>query len=376
MKITDSIPRATVSIDLHAIEENYRAVKSLLSHEVKILCVVKADAYGHGAVQVTRRLEFIGAGYFGVATLNEALELRKNGIKSPLLVMSGILPWDSTRPFIQHNLAPVVYGMETLKRLCDESRDFETPVNVHLKFDTGMGRLGFNQGDVFYVIDNIKGAKNINVEGIMSHFSSSEIRDDYGLGQLESFKEILNTMRSGDINPQYIHMANTGAILNYPEAHFNMVRLGIGLYGSYPDMSLTGKIRLRQVMRLSSRIALIRTFQKGSSLSYGRTYKTEDTTKIAYIPLGYSDGYPRALSNRGFVLIKDIRCCIVGRVCMDWILVDITGHDDFKVGDEVIFIGSGEQDSITADEIAQLEGTIPYEVLCRVSRKIQRTYVR
>ncbi|MCX8111170.1 MAG: alanine racemase [Syntrophorhabdaceae bacterium] len=376
MKITDSIPRATVSIDLHLLEENYRAIKSLLDDKVKILCVVKADAYGHGAVQVTRRLEFIGAGYFGVATLSEALELRKNGIKSPLLVMSGILPWDSTRPFIQHNLSPVVYDIETLKRLVEDASDFEMPLNIHIKFDTGMGRLGFNQNDVSYVIDTIKGAKNIHVEGLMSHFSSSEIRDDYGLRQIEIFKDILNTMNSNDIIPQYIHMANTGAILNYPEAHFNMVRLGIGLYGSYPDLSLTSKIKLKQVMGLSSRIALIRTFPKGCSLSYGRTYKTKDKTKIAYIPLGYSDGYPRSLSNRGFVLIKDIRCCIVGRVCMDWILVDITGHDDLKAGDEVIFIGNGEKDSITADEIAQLEGTIPYEVLCRVSRKIQRTYVR
>ncbi|HOJ70879.1 MAG TPA: alanine racemase [Syntrophorhabdaceae bacterium] len=376
MKINDSIPRATVSIDLGSIEDNYRAIKSILSHDVKILCVVKADAYGHGAVEVTRRLEFIGAGYFGVATLKEAIELRKNSIKSPILVMSGILPWDNTRPFIQHNLAPVIYDMEALKRIADEGMGFDSSINIHVKFDTGMGRLGFNQDDVPYVIEIIKRAKNIHVEGIMSHFSSSEVRDDYGLGQVGRFRDILNTMRAHGIDPQYVHMANTGAILNYPEAHFNMVRLGIGLYGSYPDLSLMDKIRLKQVMRLSSRIALIRTFPRGCSLSYGGTFKTgEDKTKIAYIPLGYSDGYPRALSNRGFVLIKDMRCCIVGRVCMDWILVDITGHDDFKVGDEVIFMGSGRDGSITADEIAHLEGTIPYEVLCRVSRKIQRTYV-
>lgn len=375
MKVTDSIPRATVSINLRFLEENYRTIKSLLPEDVKILCVVKADAYGHGAIQVTKRLEFVGAGYFGVASLNEALGLRKEGINSPLLVMSGILPWDSTISFIHHRLTPVVYDMDILKRLAKESIDFDSPLNVHIKFDTGMGRLGFSQDEIPEVISTLKRTKNIYVEGLMSHFASSEVRDGYGLEQIERFKYILNAFSSHNITPPYVHMANTGAVLVYPEACFNMVRSGIGLYGSYPDSSLKDKITLKQVMRLSSRIALIRTFPEGCSLSYGRVFRTERKTRIAYVPLGYSDGYPRALSNRGFVLIKGKKCSIVGRVCMDWTLVDITGHDDLVKGDEVVFIGVVGEHCITADDIAKLEGTIPYEVLCRVSRKVQRAYV-
>ncbi len=376
MKITDSIPRATVSINLRFLEENYKVLKSLLPNDdVKILCVVKADAYGHGATEVTKRLEFVGAEYFGVASLNEALTLRREGIKSPILVMSGIMPWDSTMPFVHNRLTPVVYDMDCLKRIEKESNDFDLPLKIHLKFDTGMGRLGFNKEDVNEIIKILKNIENIHVEGIMSHFASSEVRDEYGQKQIELFKNIIHTFRSFDINPNYIHMANTGAIMVYPEAIFNMVRAGIGLYGSYPDSSLMDKIRLKQVMKLSSRIALIRTFPEGYSLSYGRTFKTKGTTRIACVPLGYSDGYPRALSNKGFVLIKGRRCNIVGRICMDWILVDITGHDDFVKGDEVVFMGFAEEACITANDIAELEGTIPYEVLCRVSRKIKRTYI-
>ncbi len=376
MKITDSIPRATVSINLRFLEENYKVLRSLIPNDdVKVLCVVKADAYGHGATEVTKRLEFIGAEYFGVASLNEALSLRREGVRSPILVMSGIMPWDSIMPFVNNKLTPVVYDMNCLERIMDESKGFELPLKIHLKFDTGMGRLGFNREDALKIIKKLKNIEHIHIEGLMSHFASSEVRDEYGLKQIEIFKDIVHIFKSHDINPDYIHMANTGAIIVYPEACFNMVRAGIGLYGSYPDSSLMDKVRLKQVMKLSSRIALIRTFPEGYSLSYGRTYKTSGQTRIACVPLGYSDGYPRALSNKGFVLIRGRRCNIVGRICMDWILVDITGHDDLIEGDEVIFMGFSEEDCITADDIARLEGTIPYEVLCRVSRKIKRTYV-
>ncbi|MCX7965806.1 MAG: alanine racemase, partial [Syntrophorhabdaceae bacterium] len=229
--------------------------------------------------------------------------------------------------------------------------------------------------DIPYIIELIKHANNIQIEGIMSHFSASEIRDEYGLNQIKKFQEIIDLFRKNKIEPKFIHMANSGGIINYPEAHFNMVRLGISLYGSYPDATMKNKVQLRQAMKLTSKIALIREFSEGSFLSYGRTFKTERPSKIAYIPVGYSDGYPRALSNIGVVLINDTRCCIVGRVCMDWILVDITDCPHVRIGDEVILLGYGDKEAITADEIADLEGTIPYEVLCRLSKKIKRCYI-
>ena len=178
------------------------------------------------------------------------------------------------------------------------------------------------------------------------------------------------------ISPRLIHMANSGALTNYPDAYFSMVRVGVNLYGSDAAAELKEKIPVRPVMKLTSRIALIREFPPECSLSYGRTYTTEKATNIAFIPVGYSDGYPRALSNRGFVLVKDRRCPVVGRVCMDWILVDVTGVGDLSLGDEVILMGSGVSDKITADDIAELTGTIPYEVLCKISRRIPRIYVQ
>lgn len=375
MNIKKAMHRATLSINLGFLEDNLNKVRSVLSEGVRVLCVVKADAYGHGAVEVARRLETIKVDYLGVATIDEAMELRKEGISSPLLVMSGVMPWESVSGFYENNLTPVVYDMGMLQRIVEDSKNLSTPIRIHVKVDTGMGRLGFDIEKMPYIVETLLDAKNVYVEGLMSHFSSSEVRDDYGLEQINNFKSIIQLFTDTGIEPDFLHMANSGAILNYPEAHFNMVRLGIGLYGSYSERALSNRLPLKQVMRLSSRIALLREFPPERSLSYGRTFKTERESKIAYIPLGYSDGYPRALSNRGFVLIKGIRCGIVGRVCMDWILVDVTDHRDIDVGDEVILIGYDGNECITADEIAEHEGTIPYEILCKTSKRIPRIYI-
>jgi len=375
MDRTENSQRAVLYINLGFLEYNYRAIKSILPEHVKVLCVVKADAYGHGAVRVAQRLNSIGVEYFGVATIDEAINLRKNGIETPLLIMSGILPWDDPISFLEYNLTPVVYDLYTLKRIAEAHSKFKIPLKIHIKFDTGMGRLGFMPHEGQYIIEILKNIDNIHIEGVMTHFSTSEIRDEYGLNQIKKFREVLEFLKHNNIEPTYIHMANSGGIINYPEAHFNMVRLGISLYGSYPDTSLKKKINLKQIMRLTSKIALIRDFSEKNFLSYGRTFLTQRKTRIAYVPLGYSDGYPRALSNKGNVLINDKRCCIVGRICMDWILIDITDCPDVKVGDEVVLLGYGGNDSITADEIAGLEGTIPYEVLCRLSKNIKRCYI-
>jgi len=375
MDNTQNYQRAVLYINLGFLEENYRAIRSLLPDNVKILCVIKADAYGHGAVRVAQRLNAMGVEYFGVATLEEAIDLRANGIENPLLIMSGILPWDNLMSFVEYNLTPVVYDRYALKRIVEANSNYKTPFKIHIKFDTGMGRLGFFPHEGPYIVETLKNIDNIHVEGVMTHFSASEIRDDYGLNQIKMFREIIEFLKNNKITPTYIHMANSGGIINYPEAHFNMVRLGISLYGSYSDITLKHRVQLKQVMRLASKIALIRDFPEGNFLSYGRTFLTQRKTKIAYVPLGYSDGYPRALSNKGNVLINNKICCIVGRICMDWILIDITDCPGAKVGDEVVLLGYEKDQSITADDIATLEGTIPYEVLCRLSKKIKRCYI-
>jgi alanine racemase len=254
------------------------------------------------------------------------------------------------------------------------ARSFRTPLKVHLKFDTGMGRLGFIPDDASEVLHCIEGVENLQVDGLMSHFSSSEIRDEYGILQVNTFKTIIEHFTKKGFHPPIVHMANSGAIVNYPEAHFTMVRAGISLYGSHSSKELKNHLPTKQVMKFVSKVALVREFPAGFALSYGRTFVTKKKTRIAYIPVGYADGYPRALSNKGSVLIHDKRRDIIGRVCMDWFLVDITDDDHVNVNDEVILLGESVTNCITADEIAEISETIPYEILCKVSKRVTRVY--
>jgi alanine racemase len=370
-----SIPRAVVYVNLAALESNYKAITATVSPGVKVLCVVKSDAYGHGAVEVARRLESAGVDWLGVATVDEGMELRQSGITSPVLVLSGILPWDDVEPVFLNGLTPVVSDFAGLDRII-ENPVGEGPLNIHIKVDTGMGRLGFDADEIPLLFDRLKKESNIFVEGLMSHFSLSDSVDQYGLKQVEVFREVLNSFIDHGFGPRIAHMDNSGGLLNYPGAHFDMIRAGITLYGSYPALPLRDKLPLRQVMKVVSKIARLREFPPGRSLSYGRTFTTEKAlTRIAYVPLGYGDGYPRNLSGKGVVLIRDQRCPIVGRVCMDWLLVDVTSLEGVEVEDEVVLLGHGEEASVTADELADLSGTIPYEILCRVSKRLLRVYV-
>lgn len=371
------VSRAVAYIDLNALEYNCLSIRSRLSPGAGLLGVVKADAYGHGAIEVSRKLGSIGIDYLGVATIDEAIVLRSGGITKPILIMSGIFSWDDIEPLIRYDLTPVVHDEAILVRLVEITRGFTKPLRIHLKFDTGMGRLGFLPQEAHEIAQMLYDARGIQVEGLMSHFPVSEIRDEYGLSQVAAFRAVIDTFRSAGFDPAYLHMSNSGAIINYPEAHFSLVRAGISLYGSHPSLSLESFLPLRQVMKVSARIAFCREFPAGASLSYGRTFTTGRSSKIAYIPVGYSDGYPRSLSNKGSVLINDTRCNVVGRVCMDWILADVTGIGPVKSGDEAVLLGEGEREGVrvSANEIAELAGTIPYEILCKISRRIERVYV-
>ena len=367
--------RAKVEIDLKALEENYRTIRDKVPPDVKMLCVVKADGYGHGAVPVARRLEPAGANYFGVATIDEGVELRNNGISLPILVLGGVMPWDETRAVWEHRLTPVIADFDSLQRVAHDAKQRELPVNVHIKIDTGMGRLGFSLDELDALARALKGARYVHVEGVMSHFSCSEQRDEYGMAQISRFDEAVGFLKSHAVQPSLLHMANSGAVCQYPEAYFSMVRLGIMLYGSYSDPRLADKIQVRPVMKLASRVGYVKFFPPESALSYGRTFFTLRKTKVAYIAAGYADGIPRALSNKGAVLLHGRRCAIIGRVCMDWLLVDVTDLPDVAPGEEAVLMGADGDDAITADEIAGHAGTIPYEILCGISRRMSRDYV-
>ena len=365
--------RTSAWIDLGAVEENYRTIQRLVRAPATLLCVIKADAYGHGAVAVGRRLESLGAAYFGVSSMAEGKELREEGIRAPILVLAGVMPWERLDTLIDYDLTAAVGTFDVLERV--EAFTGPRPLKAHLKIDAGMGRLGFGTDEMDGLVRRLKRLRGVEIEGVMSHFPASEIRDDRGLRQVARFTESLDLLKKNGIEPKFVHMANSGAICNYPEAHFTMVRPGIMLYGSYPGKALRERLALKPVMKWTSHVSFVRTFPSGTALSYGGTYVTGKETRVAYVPVGYADGYPRALSNRGCVLVAGRRCGVVGTVCMDWVFVDVTGLPDVAPGEEVVLMGGDKGVTVTADEIADLTGTIPYEVLCNVSRRITRRYV-
>lgn len=283
------------------------------------------------------------------------------------------MPWERFEALIEYDLTSAVGNFDMLERIAAFRGG--RPLKVHLKIDTGMGRLGFGADDLGALSSRLKALRGLEIEGVMSHFPASETRDDRGLRQVARFIEAMEMLKENGIEPEFSHMANSGAICNYPEAHFNMVRPGIMLYGSYPGKALRERLTLKPVMQWTSYVSFVRTFPSGTALSYGGTYVTEKETRVAYVPVGYADGYPRALSNRGCVLVAGRRCRIIGTVCMDWILVDVTALPDAGPAEEVVLMGRLKGETITADEIAEQAGTIPYEVLCNVSRSITRRYV-
>ncbi len=366
--------RIFVEIDLGKIERNYNLIKGKVGKEVDVLAVVKADAYGHGIIEVSRRLSLAGCNFFGVSTIEEGIELRKAKIGGRILVLGGILPFDGERSILKYDLTPVVHEIEGLKRLLGLAKRSGKKIPFHIKFDTGMGRLGFMPEEAGALVEFLRNESSLLVDGIMSHFSSSEERDSYGLGQIEIFSKIVDFFRLSGINPKYVHMANTGAVINYPESHFNMVRVGIGIYGTYPSRNLEGALPIEEALSLKGRIAFLKDFEEGSFLSYGRTYRTNRKTKIAFVPFGYGEGYRRELSNCASVIVRGKRCPVVGRICMDWTLIDVTETEAQK-GDPVIFLGCEGKERITAWELAEKLKTIPYEIFCGISKSVKRYYL-
>jgi alanine racemase len=369
----EELVRTSARINLASLLENYRTISELVSPGTVLLCVIKADAYGHGAREVGRSLESAGAQYLGVATVQEGRELREAGLTLPILVLSGVLPWDSLEYLTRYNLTPVVSNTDMLERM--EGFPRSATLKVHIKVDTGMGRLGFSMKEVPVIADRLASLNHIEVEGIMSHFPASGQRDEFGMQQIDGFRRALEILGDRGIAPRFTHMANSGAICTYPEAHFTMVRPGIMLYGAYPDLSLRRRIDLKPVMKWVSRVAFVRFIPAGSPMSYGRTFVTNRETRVAYVPIGYADGYPARLSNRGMVLVKGKGCPVLGRVCMEWIMIDATDLASVEPGEEVVLLGDGGKgEAITADDIADRIGTIPYEILCGISRRVPRYY--
>ncbi len=363
-------------IDLDAIGFNYKKIKEKAGDK-KVLAVVKANAYGHGAVEVSRELEKLGADMLGVAILQEGTELRKAGIKRPILLLSGIFPGEAESA-IRYDLTPVVYSINAVLELSNEADRAGKSIPVHVKIDTGMRRLGVLPGDVGEFFERLKGLGNIRVEGVLSHFSTADSKDRGFMDeQVQIFSEAVNKIRSLGFSPDHIHIANSAAIVrdDLPD-YLNMVRPGITMYGSYPSIWFRDKIELKPVMTLKSGIIQIKRISKGESVSYARKFIAERDSVIGVIPVGYADGYPRHLSNVGEVIVRGRTAKVAGLVCMDLIMIDITDVPDVGVGDEVVLWGRQGDMEMSADELARRAGTISYELFCRVSGRVPRIYKR
>ncbi len=368
-------------IDLSALKHNYQLVRSSIPRRTEILAVVKADAYGHGFMDISRELERLGVNAFGVAFLAEGIQLRKSGSDKPILLLGGIYPGQE-RKCIGYNISTAIFTLEqaqALNHAASAGKLFRR-AQVHLKIDTGMGRLGIPYSEVPQFLVELKKLPNIALEGVISHFASADELDESGQYftrlQGERFAWALAEIRKAGFAPRYIHIANSAAALMRDIPGCNLIRPGIAMYGALPSADFQGKLDLRPVMRLKSRIAMLKWVEHGTTISYARRFTANRRALIASVPVGYADGYPRALTNKGEVLIRGQRAKVAGTVCMDWIMLDVTGIEGVAVGDAVTLMGPDDTGScIHAEELADWADTIPYAIFCGISKRVPRVYL-
>ncbi len=359
-------------IDLAALRWNLRQIKAKVGPDTKILSMIKANAYGHGAAAVAKALADEGAYAFGVATFEEGIELRQAGIRQPILVVAGVYA-EQAGQFIDNELTPAGHDLEAMKRLNAAAQGRAAPMSVHIKIDTGMGRLGFLPADMASWLPELQKLKALKIEGVFSHFSQAEsVGGDYTQKQLRIFSDVVARLCSQMVPPPLAHLANSAATITLPAAYFDMVRPGIMLYGPYPSPEMKSQIDLRPVLSWKTRVMQLKKVPMGTSISYGQTFVTQRESMIATLPVGYADGYQRLLSNRGEVLINGKRAPVAGRVCMDLTMIDVTDIADVQYGDEVVLLGRQGTAEITADEMATWASTISYEILTSISARVPR----
>ncbi|MBI2842017.1 MAG: alanine racemase [Armatimonadetes bacterium] len=363
-----------VEIDLGAIGENVRAVRRIVGSGVRIMPAVKADGYGHGAVQVSRAALMAGADMLGVASVEEAVELREADIDAPVLIL-GCSSEDSTGEIVERGISSTVCDLGFACALAAQAAKREKKAHVHIKVDTGMGRIGVAMENAVDLVTALLGLPTLEIEGIYTHFPSADEKDkSFTEEQTAAFRRILKELDGRGILPPLAHAANSGAVLDHPAAYFDMVRPGIMFYGLYPSPDSTRSAPLRPALTFKTNIVFLKDVPAGTSISYGRTFITSRPTKVATIAAGYADGYSRFLSNRGEVCVKGHRAPVIGRVCMDQTLIDVTDVPDPAVGDEVVLLGGG-MDYTAVERVAELIGTIPHDVVCAIGKRVPRVYI-
>lgn len=371
--------RICARVNLDAIEQNIENLKAILPEDMKIIVVVKADAYGHGALQTASVLslkEYVWG--FAVATLDEALVLRRGGITKPLLVLGCIFP-EQWLDALENNIRLTVYSVDMIKELSELAVRKGRKVYIHIKVDTGMGRLGFSS-DIMGIeeIQTIVDMPGIVAEGLFTHFAKADEADkSYTQKQMERFEWVKGELRKRGIEFPYYHSANSAAIIDHKGAGQVLARAGIASYGMYPSKEVSQEeVDLTPALELISHVVFVRWVEAGEFISYGGTYETKRRTKIATIPIGYADGYPRSLSNSGYVLIRGKKAPIIGRICMDQMLVDVTDIKDVKFGDRATLVGRDGDEVLTVETLSDLSDRFNYEFVCLMGKRIPREYIR
>ncbi len=366
--------RSWVEVDLDNFTGNWNVMRKLVGPGVAILQVVKADAYGHGAIEISNIALKNGATMLGVANADEGAQLRVSGITAPIVILSPS-PDSEIGQVIKYNLTPSVSDLTFARELQKRCRKANIKTPIHIEVDTGMGRGGTMHHEAFNMIQEITEMPGIVIEGLFTHLSSSELIDDYNEMQWLLFKDLLTKLEASGINIPIRHMSNSGAVLNYRKFNLTLVRPGLMSYGIHPGEETKAVAGLMPVMSFKSRVVLVKEFPSGYSIGYGRSFVTRKPTRIATIPVGYGDGYGRILSNQGEALIRGKRCPIVGRISMDMCTADVTGVADCRIGDEVVLLGRQGDETISADDIAAKEQTISYEVLCALGKRAPRVFL-
>lgn len=371
-----SVSRPTrAEIDLAALRHNFHEIQRTVGAGCEVLAVVKANAYGHGVSHVAPALAAAGAGLFGVALVEEAIELRRLGLGQPILVLGGLFPGQEAA-VLEHRLTPVLFDLDCARRLDRAAGAAGQCVDYHLKVDTGMGRLGFRVERLAEVLPVLKSLKHLRMAGIMSHLAVADEPERTLTGeQYDAFASVVEVVEKAGFEPRYRHIANSAGICSRPAAGCNLVRPGIALYGGLTGGPFAMPLAQRPVMRLVSQVAQLKDVPAGAGVSYGHRFIAQRPSRIAAIPVGYADGYNRLLTNRGEVLIGGRRAPVAGTVCMDWTLVDVTDLPDVRVGDQVTLLGRDGDDCVTAEEWADRVGSITYEVFCNISRRVPRVAI-
>ncbi len=369
---------------MDAAISNYHAIKNQIGEDTKICCVIKADGYGHGAVELAKLYSELKCDYFAVSNLDEALELRDAGIKEPIVIL-GYTPANRCEDLSKFNISQAVYGKDYAKMLSDECVKAGVKCKIHIKCDTGMSRIGFMcqqfpRDD--YSIEEIKTActlPNLINEGIFTHFAVADECEDgreYTVSQYNAFMHTVESLKSMGITFDVTHCSNSGAIIDYPDFKLDMVRAGIILYGLSPSGKLKDKLELEPIMRLKTMVSYVKEIKKGTTVSYGRTFTADRDMKIATVPVGYADGYIRAFAKDGYMFIKGQKAKIIGRICMDQTLLDVTDIEGVEIGNVTVLFGNGKGGEPTPDDVASWGDTINYEIVCSVSKRVPRLYRR